>query len=86
MSTRALQEDDVELLHYFQYLEDKTVPVNERDARRIVLECEKIEVIEGVLHHKDTAVPARWCVVVPKLTLPFSVGTCQNERCRPTPR
>ena len=63
---RDLQREDVDLLPYFQYLEERTVPTNEQESRRLVLECEKMEVIDGVLHHEDAADPARWCIVVPK--------------------
>ena len=61
-----LQMKYPDLLVYFQYLEENSVPHEEREARRIVLQCEKVEIIEGVLHHQDTADPARWCIIVPK--------------------
>ena len=63
---RALQMEDLDLLPYFQYIEVKAVPTDEREARRLVLECEKMNVIEGVLHHEDAADPAKWCIIVPK--------------------
>ena len=53
---RGLQREDVELLPYFQYLEERTVTTSEQESRRLVLECEKVEVIDGVLHHEDAAV------------------------------
>jgi hypothetical protein len=61
-----LQIDDIDLLPYFQYLEEGKLPENERDARRIVLESEKMEVIDGVLRHDSAADQLQWCVAVPK--------------------
>lgn len=61
-----LQIKDIDLLPYFQYLEEGKLPENERDARRIVLESEKMEVIDGVLRHDSAADRLQWCVAVPK--------------------
>ena len=62
-----------------------------RDSKRLVLECEKIEVIDGVLYHEDAADSARWCVIVSKhlrgtlclqkLILLFLVDIYLNRRC-----
>ena len=53
------------LLPYFQYMEDGKLPEIERNARRVMLEGEKMEVINGVLHHDSAADQLQWCVVVP---------------------
>ena len=63
---RELQIVDSDLVPYFQYLEEKKIPPNERQAKKLILECEKMEIIDGVLHHEDTADPSRWCIVVPQ--------------------
>ena len=62
---RELQLKDNDLLPYFQYLEEGKLPEDERNARRIVLESEKMEVIDGVLHHDNAADQLQWCIVVP---------------------
>ena len=58
-----MKDDD--LLPYFQYLEDGKLPENEQNARRVVLESEKMEVMDGVLHHDSAADQLQWCIVVP---------------------
>ena len=63
---RELQIKDNDLLPYFQYLEEGKLPENERDARRIVFESEKMEVIDGVLRHDSVADQLQWCIAVPK--------------------
>ena len=62
---RESQMKDDNLLPYFQYLEDGKLPINEQNACRVVLESEKMEVIDGVLHHDSAANQLQWCVVVP---------------------
>ena len=52
---RESQMKDDDLLPYFQYLEEGKLPENEQNARRVVLESEKMEVIDGVLHHDSAA-------------------------------
>ena len=44
---------------------EQKLPSNESESRRIVLECEKLEVIDGVLHHHNPVDSSQWCVVVP---------------------
>lgn len=45
--------------------EEEKLPTSETESRRVVLECEKLEVIDGVLHHDNPVDPGQWCVVVP---------------------
>ena len=47
-------------------LEEKIVPTDERETRRLMLECKKIDIMDRVLHHEDAADSARWCVIVLK--------------------
>ena len=56
---------DTTLTPYFQYLEEHKLPTSETESRRIVLECEKLEVIDGILHHDNPVDSSQWCVVVP---------------------
>ena len=60
-----LQLKDTTLTPYFQYLEEQKLPIDESESRRIVLECEKLEIIDGVLHHDNPVDSSQWCVVVP---------------------
>ena len=45
---RELQLNDTTLT---PYLEKHKLPTSETESQRIVLECEKLEVIDGILHH-----------------------------------
>ena len=65
LEIRELQLKDATLTPYFKYLEEQTLPSCESEARRIVLECEKLEVIDGVLYHDNPVDSTQWCVVVP---------------------
>ena len=62
---RELQLKDTTLTPYFRYLEEQKLPTSETESRRIVLECEKLEVIDGVLHRDNPVDSSQWCVVVP---------------------
>lgn len=48
----ANQREDRDLAHYFGYLENETIPRDERKARRLVLECEMLFIHEGRLWHQ----------------------------------
>ena len=63
---RVCQMKDSDLLPYFQYLEDGLLPVDEKDAKKVVLESRKFEVIDGVLQFEHPSNSSRWCTVVPK--------------------
>ena len=43
-----LQLKDTTLTPYFQYLKEQKLPISETQYRKIVLECENLEVIDGV--------------------------------------
>ena len=62
---RDLQLKDATLTPYFKYLEEQLLPTNESESRRILLECEKLEVIDGVLYHDNPVDHSLWCMVVP---------------------
>ena len=79
---RELQWKDTTLTPYFQYLEEHKLPTSETESRRIVLECEKLEVIDGI-HHDNPVDSSRWFRVICcylKLILVFSVVTSQKGR------
>ena len=42
------------------------LPEDQKVARKIVLESQHYEMIDGVLHQENPNHPGRWCVVVPK--------------------
>ena len=52
-SLRERQKEDPELKLYFDYLEDGTLPGDEKIARRIVLERDHFHVEEGILCRQD---------------------------------
>ena len=60
---RELQMKDVELILYFQYLEERKVPTDEGAAKRLVNECEKSESLK------------EFCITKMQLTRPDAVAT-----------
>lgn len=48
------------------YLELDVLPSDEKLARKVVLERDRYELINGVLHFEPSAFIGRLCVVVPK--------------------
>lgn len=48
------------------YLQDGTLPDDNKSAHRIALESKQFEVIDGVFYHENSPFPGRWCVVTPK--------------------
>ena len=60
-----LQMEDIDLLPYMQYHSHGLLPDDQKVARKIVLESQHYEMINGVLHHENPNQPGRWCVVVP---------------------
>ena len=63
---RAAQREDPELVVLCDYLERGVLPPGEEMAKKVVLESERYEVIQEVLHFEPIACPGRLCVVVPK--------------------
>ena len=47
------------------YLQDGTLPEEEKLSRRIVLESRQFTLTDGVLYHENPVFPGRWCVVTP---------------------
>ena len=76
---RELQLKDTTLTPYFQYLEEHKLPTSETESRRIVLECEKLEVIDGILHHDNPVDSSQWCVVVPSDLRPLLLSEAHSS-------
>ena len=65
----ALQEEqrkDPELAVMLHYLQDGTLPEDEKLAKRIVAESKQYDIIDDILHFENSAFPNRWCIVVPE--------------------
>ena len=58
--------EDSDMATMIAYLQDGALPEEDKQLHRIVLGSEQFEVIEGVLYHKNPALPGGWCVVAPK--------------------
>ena len=65
----ALQQNP-DLVSFFEYLEQGIIPTDDKVARKLVMECKKYELIDGVLHFENPAFPGCWCIVVPKAVRP----------------
>ena len=60
------QRKDPNLFPIICYLEKGTLPDNERESRRLVLESFQYDMVDGVLHSENPVIPGSWRVVVPK--------------------
>ena len=58
--------EDVDLQPYMKYHSHGLLSDDQNVARKIVLESQHYEMIDGVLHHENPNQPGRWCIVVPK--------------------
>ena len=61
-----LQRSDPDLLQIIELLEGGTLPSDEKLARKLVLEQDQYDIIDGILHHENPTNPGYWRVVVPK--------------------
>ena len=61
-----MQMEDVDLQPYMKYHSHGLLLEDQNVARKIVLESQHYEMIDGVLHHENPNQPGRWCIVVPK--------------------
>ena len=60
-----LQQKDAGLQLTISYREDGKLPEEEKEARKLVMESQTYEILEGVLHHEHPTDPKKWCMVVP---------------------
>ena len=51
---------------YLSYLECRSLPDDDRVAKRIVLESRRMEITDGVLYREDVSKSGRWYIVVPE--------------------
>ena len=58
-----MQLKDPDLALYITYLECRSLPDDDRVAKRIVLESRRMEIIDGILY-EDVSNCGRWCIVV----------------------
>ena len=61
-----LQREDPALATMWTYLEQGQLPVDEKNAKRLVLESCNHDVIRGVLYYEPPTIPGCLCIVVPK--------------------
>ena len=59
------QREDPALYVFCEYLEHNILPVDEKDAKRLVLESQYYELIQGVLYYEPPTHLGHLCVVVP---------------------
>ena len=60
-----LQRSDPDLLEMIELLEGGTLPSDKKLARKLVLEQDQYDIIDGILHHENPANPSYWRVIVP---------------------
>ena len=63
---QAEQKKDPYLAAMFLYLQNGTLPEDEKLIKQIVAESKQYDVIDGILHFENRAFPSRWCIVVPE--------------------
>ena len=57
--------ENIDLRPYMQNHSHGLLPEDQKVARKIVLESQHYQRINGFLHHENPNQPGRWCVVVP---------------------
>ena len=83
-----LQQKDPDLISNFEYFEQGVVPTDDRSARKLVMECKKYELIDGVLHFENHSldIGALFCpkqfnpLYLRKLVLVALLAIYLNER------
>ena len=60
---QSLQQADQFLSPMLEYLKDGKLPLDDKKARRIVLESQYYSLLDNILHHES---PTHTCVVIPK--------------------
>ena len=78
---RECQVMDPEMSEMMSYLQDRSLPDDDKSARRVVLESKQFELVEGLLYHENPAAfPDRWCLVVPKELRPTLLKEAHQGR------
>ena len=65
-----LQMEDIDLQPHLKYHTHGVLPENPKLAKKIVMESQHYEIIDGVLHHESPNYPGHWCIVVPQQLRP----------------
>ena len=60
------QKNDPDLQQIIALIECGKLPADEKLARKLVLEQDQYDIIDGILHHENPANPGYWRIVVPK--------------------
>ena len=61
-----LQKNDPDLQQIIALIECGKLPADKKLARKLVLEQDQYDIIDGILHHENPANPGYWRIVVPK--------------------
>ena len=64
---QELQRNDPDLQQIIELLESGKLPSDEKLARKLVLEQDQYDIIDGILHHENPANLGYWRIVVPNL-------------------
>ena len=62
----AKQGADPDFQVMIAYIKDGSLPANDKQARRVVLERPHFDLVDGILCHENPHFPGRWCTAVPK--------------------
>ena len=61
----ADQRSDSDFKLIFAYLETGTLPEDDSEARKVALNSDAFDLVDGVLYHEGATTPGRWCLAVP---------------------
>ena len=62
----TLQHNDPGLRAIIDFIEKDELPEDAKLAKKLTLEQDQYELIDGILHHENPANPGQWGIVVPK--------------------
>ena len=60
------QYQDPNLQPMLTYLDKGSLPDDEKQAKQLLLERSRFDLIDGVLHYEDPKSPGQWRLVVPE--------------------
>ena len=62
----TLQQNDPDLQHIIMLIESGELPQDEKLAKKLVLEQNQYDIIDGILHHENPVNPGYWRIMVHK--------------------
>ena len=62
----AAQRVDPDFRLVFAYLDEGTLPDDDSEARKVVLNSEAFDLTDGVVYHESSTTPGKWCLAVPQ--------------------